>query len=51
MPVLQLRKLRLVEVKQLAQGHKLLSGWQRTKTLVSLNLDPLLLTSILYTAY
>lgn len=44
MPTLQLRKLRLGGVKQLAQGHST-SVWQRTW---SVNLEPLLLTHILY---
>lgn len=45
-PILQLRKLRLGEVKQLAQGHTS-SKWQRTK-IRSVNVEPVLLARILY---
>lgn len=46
MPILQLGKLRLGKVKQLAQGHTS-NKWQRIK-IRSVNLEPVLLTSILY---
>lgn len=47
MPVLQLKKLSLGKIGQVAQGHTN-SKWQRTKTLVYLNLEPIHLIGILY---